>query len=440
MKPLTRALAALIAPRSRDQLPKPASAQPSNSLDTGQRRVPKTFSALRHRNFQLYIGGQLVSLAGTWMQIVAQGWLVYQLTGSELALGVVGFAGALPALIVSPWAGVAADRVSKRKLLLLTQTVSMILAFVLAVLTLTGSVAVWHVVVLAVILGAINALDGPTRQAFVVEMVGRADLPNAIAINSMNFNAARVFGPAIGGLLLATVGAGWCFAFNGLSFLAVIASLFMMQIERRIVAKALQSPWQQLKGGMVYAARQPELRGLLLMALSFSTFGIAYNILLPAFVDQALNAGPAAFGLITAALGIGALASALLIATYGDRGRRGHWLFTASMLFPFVLTAFAYSRSLPVALVLALLLGMGFMVQFTLINTLLQTHVEDDMRGRVLGLYTLTFLGFTPFGNLALGALAESIGLSLAMTLAAAVTLITAIAIFWSTPQLRRLA
>jgi predicted MFS family arabinose efflux permease len=295
------------------------------------------------------------------------------------------------------------------------------------------------VVLLAVLLGAVNSFDGPARQAFVVDMVGREDLPNAIALNSVTFNAARVVGPAFGGLLLATVGSAWCFAINGLSFLAVIGSMLAMKVPVVPKRNDPRSPWQQLKSGIVYSMRHPELRGLLLLALFFSTFGIAYMTVLPAFVDRNLQAGPTGFGLITSAAGLGAVSGALFVATYGDRGFRGQLLFWAAMVFPLVLTLFALNSNFVVALLLTYLLGVGFMLQFTQINTLLQTRVDDAMRGRVLSLYTLTFFGFTPFGNLLVGALGESIGLSLALIIMAAITLASSSIIFWRTPQLRRL-
>lgn len=398
-----------------------------------------TFKALRHRNFQLYVGGQLVSLAGTWMQSIAQGWLVYQISGSEAMLGVVGFAGAIPAVLISPWAGVVIDRVDRRKLLVATQVASMLLAFVLAALTFSGLVQVWQVVLLAVCLGAVNSFDSPARQAFVVEMVGRDDLPNAIALNSMTFNAGRIIGPAFGGLLLATVGSAWCFAINGLSFLAVIVSLLAMRLTPTPRRPETASPWQQLKSGVLYAGRHPELRALLLLALFFSTFGISYMTVLPAFADRVLHGGATGFGLLTSMAGLGAVTGAFIVATYGDRGYRGRILFTAAMLFPAVLALFALNSNFLVSLFLAYLLGVGFMFQFTLLNTLLQTRVEDSMRGRVMSLYTLTLFGFSPFGNLLVGALSESIGLNQALLLMAAITLLSAIVIFWRTPQLRRL-
>ncbi|HQY90083.1 MAG: MFS transporter [Caldilinea sp.] len=405
-----------------------------------QARRIETFRALQHRNFQLYLFGQLVSLAGTWMQIVAQGWLVYELSRSEAMLGVVGFASAIPALIVTPWAGVIIDQVRKRDVIVMTQVSAMLLAFVLAFLTFTGTVQVWHIIVLAVVLGVINAFDGPARQSFVVEMVGSNDLSNAIALNSMTFNAARVVGPAFGGILLATVGSAWCFTFNGLSFLAVIISLLAMRIASERTVTDRRSPWQQLQSGLRYVAGKPEMKGLLMLSLAFSTFGIAYNTVLPAFADRILNGGAVGFGLLTAAAGIGAVTGAFLVATYGDRGQRGQWLFYAAMSFPVVLGMFALNRNFPAALLLAALLGVGFMLQFTLINTLLQTRVTNEMRGRVMSLYTLTFFGFTPFGNLALGALSQAIGMNVAILLFAVLTFGASLVVFRLTPQLRRLA
>lgn len=405
-----------------------------------QLSVPQTFSALRHRNFQLYFSGQLISVAGTWMQIVAQGWLVYQLSKSELTLGIVGFASAIPALLVSPWGGVLVDRLSKRNLLVVTQGAAMILAFVLAGLSFTGWVQVWHVVALSALLGLVNAFDGPARQAFVVEMVGREDLTNGIALNSMMFNGARVIGPALAGLVLAAVGSAWCFLLNSLSFLAVIAGLLAMRIERPTAAPQYGSPVRQLGDGIGYVRQHADLFALLLLALIFSVFGISYGTILPAFVDQMLHAGPTAFGAINAATGVGAVCGAFVIARFGDRRHRGQWLVWANIGFPIALAAFAYNSNFYVALGLAYLLGVGFMLQFTLINTLLQTRVADQMRGRVLSLYTITFFGFAPFGNLAIGLLAESFGLSLTIALSAGAAFVLSSVVILIVPELRKLA
>ena len=403
-------------------------------------RVPRTFAALQHRNFQLYFGGQLVSVAGTWMQIIAQGWLVYQLSHSELTLGIVGFASAIPALLVSPWGGVVVDRVPKRSLLVVTQTSAMLLAFILAALSFTGVVQVWHVVLLAAGLGLVNAFDGPGRQAFVLEMVGREDLTNAIALNSMMFNGARVIGPAIGGVLLATVGSAWCFLINGLTFLAVIAGLLAMQLPPHQANWKAASPWRQLTGGLRYVFVHTDQFALLLLALIFSVFGISYSTVLPAFVDQVLHRGAAGFGVVNAATGLGAVTGTLMVARSDGVGRRGRWLTAASLAFPALLLAFAYVPVFYASLILAFGLGVGFMLQFTLINTLLQLRLADEMRGRVLSLYTLTFFGFAPFGNLAIGTLAEAWGLSLTIGLSAAIAALLSGAVFLLVPQLRKLA
>jgi MFS family permease len=402
-------------------------------------RLPKTFRALQHRNFQLYFTGQLISVAGTWMQMVAQAWLVYQLSHSELMLGVVGFAAAIPALLISPWAGVVVDRVNKRNLIVITQATAMMLAFILAALTFTGLVQVWEIVALAAMMGVVNAFDGPARQAFVVEMVGREDLPNAIALNSMMFQAARVIGPALGGVLLATVGTAWCFFINGVSFLAVIVCLLQMRLTPRTRVLDIGSPWSDLKHGLRYVLLHRNIFALLMLALIFSVFGISYNTLLPALVDQILGAGATGYGALNAFIGAGAVVGAFIMARYGDRGQRGRWLVWMILLFPFILWLFALNTQFVVALGLGVGLGVGFMLVFTCINTLLQTNVDDQMRGRVMGLYTLTFFGFAPFGNLAIGRLAEQWGMSVIITLNAACTFLLAAIVIALVPQLRKM-
>jgi len=384
----------------------------------------RTFAALRHRNFRLYTIGMLVSMAGSWMQMVAQGWLVYQLSQSERILGFVAFASALPALLISPWAGVFVDRVSRRAVLVTTQTAAMISALILATLTFTNTVQIWHVIALSFVLGVISAFDGPSRQAFVVEMVGRDDLSNAIAINSMILNGARVIGPALGGILLAAIGAAWCFLFNGLSFIAVILALLAMQVPSHVRTVRVDTPWTQLKDGLRYVRQHPDLAGLLLQALIFSVFGISYSTILPAYASDNLGVGAGGFGLLSTVTGLGAVTSAIFIARYGESARRGLWLTIVALLFPFFLILFAWSTHLVPALVTIYVMGIGFLSQFVLINTLLQTRVDDAMRGRVMSLYTLTFLGFAPFGNLAIGALSEAWSISTALTISAIVTLI----------------
>lgn len=401
------------------------------------RQNTAVFAALRHRNFQLYFSGQLISNAGTWMQVIAQGWLVYQLTHSELALGVVGFASAIPSLLATPWGGVVVDRMPKRTLLILTQTGAMLLAFTLAALAFTGLVQQWHIIVLAAGLGLVNSFDSPGRQAFVVEMVGREDLPNAIALNSLMFNGARVIGPALGGLLLAVVGAAWCFTINGISYLAVIWSLWAMELHPQGIKLPTESPWKQFVMGVHHASQQRELGGLILISLIFSVCAISYIPLLPAFVQIVLQQGAAAYGWLTAAFGMGAVVGALIIANRPRPGWRGNWLFLANILFPIMLTIFVFNTVPPISYVLEFCMGAAFMIEYTMINTLLQTLVEDGMRGRIMGLYTITFLGFAPFGNLVLGALSSRIGLSYAITLFAAASLALSQLVFRRVPRIR---
>jgi MFS family permease len=417
----------------------PISARPSSPNDALAKSGNNVFAALRHRNFQLYFSGQLISNAGTWMQVIAQGWLVYQLSHSELALGAVGFASAIPSLIATPWGGVIVDRMPKRTLLILTQTGAMLLAFILAALAFTGLVQQWHIIALAAGLGLVNSFDSPGRQAFVVEMVGREDLPNAIALNSLMFNSARVVGPALGGLLLAVVGPAWCFTINGISYVAVIWSLMAMELHPQGTRVAAESSWKQFVSGLRHASQQVELGGLILISLIFSVFAISYIPLLPAFVTTVLQQGAAAYGWLTAAFGLGAVAGALVIANRRRPGWHGRWLFVANILFPIMLSAFVFNTVLPLSFVLEFGMGAAFMIEYTMINTLLQMRVVDAMRGRVLALYTLTFLGFAPFGNLALGALSSRIGLSYAITLFAAASLILSQVIFRRVPEMRGL-
>ena len=398
-----------------------------------------TFAALRHRNFRLYFGGQLISNIGTWMQMIAQGWVVYQIGHSELTLGLVAFASAVPVLLMSPWAGVIVDRVSRRNLLITTQSAAMILALILAFLAFANNVQEWHVIGLAALLGVVNAFDAPARQTIVSEIVGKEDLPNAIALTSVMFNSARVIGPAIAGLVLAAVGAAWCFTLNGISFLAVLIGLWLMKLPPPQKIQHTTTPGQQLVSGMQYAANNREIFALILLSLVFSVFGISYSTILPAFVENILHLGAAAYGWVNAATGLGAVSGAFLLAHHVSHGRRGQFLVITNIAFPLILIVFSLTSSYPLSLLLAYGLGIGFMVQFTTINTLLQTRVEDDFRGRVMGLYTLTFFGFAPFGNLLIGFLGERMGLGVAMTLFAVCSLILSRLVLLKTPEIQKL-
>jgi predicted MFS family arabinose efflux permease len=342
-------------------------------------------------------------------------------------------------LFVSPYAGVITDRMPKRILLVITQSTAMVLAFILSVLVFTNTVRVWHIVTLAVIIGIVNAFDAPARQSMVVEMVGREDLSNAIALNSMTFNGARVVGPAIGGLLLAWVGAGWCFFINGFSFLAVIAGLLAMRFPPYHPVLSNKQPLQQFLEGVQYTRSRREILSLLILTAILSTFGTAYSSILPAFIVQVLHSDAAGYGTINAFVGIGAVTGALLLAQFGSRGKRGKILTWANFIYPIILALFAFNTIFSLALVLSFVLGMGFMFLFNNVNSLLQTRVTDQMRGRVMSLYTLSFFGFAPFGTLAIGAASEQLPMSITIGLSAALTLILSLVVYLKSPEITRL-
>lgn len=386
-------------------------------------RLPRTFSALRHRNYRLYWFGQLVSLIGTWMQSVAQGWLVYELTSSPLALGIVGFATSVPVLLFTLPAGVLVDRIERRKLIMLTQGLAAIQALLLAGLTFTGRVEVWHLILLAFGLGTVNAVDVPARQAFLLEMVPREDLMNAIALNSSVFNAARVVGPALAGLVLAALGPALCFFVNGLSFLATITSLSFMRLVPRRRSQASKSPWLEFKEGLRYVSGQPVVRVLMVIVGVSSAFGLGYVALMPVFAESILRVGAGGYGLLMAAIGVGAFTGAVGIASLGDFQSKGKLLTISSISFPIALLAFTGTRSFPLALLFLAFAGTMLMVQGTMANTILQTIVPDELRGRVMSFYTLMFIGMTPMSNLQSGIVADLFGAPSAVAAGALVCL-----------------
>ncbi len=413
------------------------SEQPMVPANFNPPETSRAFSAMRHRNFQLYFGGQLISNIGTWMQIIAQSWLVYQIGHSEITLGWVAFAGALPMLVVSPFAGVVVDRFSRQKLLIMTQTGAMLLAFILAYLSFSNIVKEWHIIVLASFMGLVNAFDAPARQSFVPEMVGKEDLPNAIALNSIMFNSSRVIGPAIGGLLLVIFGAAWCFTINGISFIAVIIGLLLMKLPNLPRHTYSGSHFEQLVDGIRYTVHDHEMFALILIALVFSVFGMSYTTILPAFVEKNLGMGSMAYGWLNALTGLGAVAGAYLVARgFGSRNR-GKWLIIANFSFAILMLIFGFMTSFPVTLILAVGLGLCFIIQFTTINTLLQLRVEDKYRGQVMALYSITFFGFAPFGNLAIGFLGQNINLRFAIMVFGLLLLLFSAIIISRTPKIR---
>jgi MFS family permease len=386
-------------------------------------------TVFRHRNYRLFFAGQLTSLMGTWITNVAQGWLVYSLTHSPLLLGLVSFAGQVPVFFFSAFGGMISDRFDRRRMLLLTQTLAMLQSAALAVLTLTGTIRVWHIVALALFQGLVNAFDVPIRQSMTVEMVGRSDLRHAISLNSMMFNLARIVGPAFGGILIALVGVGWCFGVDALSYAAVLAGLMLMQFPpqpSRRHAEALTA----IRHGFVYAWRTREIRASLLLIAFCSAFGAAYLSLLPAFARDVLHQGSEGLGMLYSAVGAGALLGAYVLARVPDR----HLLATpvvAALGFGVALILFSQSRWFGVSLALLFPAAFCLMLLGGSTNTIIQLVARDDMRGRVVALYAMAFMGTMPFGSLTLGWLAEHVGSHWAVSAGGAVCIAAAIGAFY---------
>lgn len=365
--------------------------------------------ALKHRNFQLFFSGQLISLTGTWMQTVAQSWLVYRKTGSSLLLGSVGFASQIPVFLMAPVGGMVADRVNRHRVVIATQTASMILAFILAALTLTDTVEVWHIFVLAALLGVVNAFDIPGRQSFLVDMVGRDDLMNAIALNSSMFNGARVVGPAIAGILVAKIGEGWCFFVNGVSYIAVIVGLLLMKVDCPRRSKS-DSPLEDIIEGFRWASHTGPIRALLLLLGLVSLVGMPYTVLMPVFADHILHGGARGLGVLMGFTGIGALLGALTLALRTGVKGLGRLVSICCAGFGLSLIAFSFSKHFWSSAVLLIPVGFFIMLQMACSNTLIQAMVPDELRGRVMAVYSMMFMGMAPFGALLGGALADRLG------------------------------
>lgn len=417
----------------------PASSPPREGGAERGFALSRTFAALQHRNYRLFFCGQLVSLVGTWMQNVAQAWLVYELTNSPFKLGVVSFCAGVPVLAFSLWAGVVADRMPKRRLLLLTQTSMMSLALILAADMFLGTIQWWHIAVLAFLLGTTNAFDAPARQAFVVEMVGRKELMNAIALNSAMFNSARIIGPALAGVTLAAVGAAWCFVLNGVSFLAVIAGLALMDVRPYVGAPSTESPFRQMREGLSYVWHHPTVRPLITLVAVSNMFALGYMALLPAFAQDILHAGTVGYGFMSTAIGVGALSGALIIASLGNYQRKGLVLTAGNLLFPVMVIALSLSRSFHLTLGFLVVAGLGFMTQNATANTLVQTTVPDGLRGRVMSVYMMVFLGFFPIGSLIAGAVAERFGIQVGAAFGGVIALAYDLYLFWRVPAIRAL-
>jgi MFS family permease len=394
--------------------------------------------ALRHRNYRLFFSGQGISLVGTWVTRIATSWLVYRLTGSELLLGVVGFAGQIPALILAPFAGVLVDRWDKHKMLVATQVLSMIQSLALALLAIPGIITVTHIILLQLFQGVIQAFDTPTRQSFVVEMLeDKADLPNAIALNSVMVNLSRIIGPSLGGILIALIGEGWCFMLDAVSYLAVVWSLLAMRMLRTERRTGGASVMAEFREGLAYVSRFPPARAVLLLLALIAIMGTPYRVLMPAIAELVYHGGPHTFGALMTATGVGAVLGAAWLAARPSV--RGLWrvLGRSSAVFGVALVLFALSHWFVVSLVLLALVGAGMMIAMAAVNTILQTIVEQRLRGRVMAFYAVAFLGTAPIGSLLAGVLADHIGAPMTILLGGVACLVGAVVFRLALPGLR---
>jgi MFS family permease len=367
--------------------------------------------ALQNRNFQLFFAGQLISLVGTWMDNIAEAWLIYSLTGSSLKLGTVGFCGQIPVFLFATVGGIVADRYNRHRIIITTQALSMVLAGMLAVLTLTHRVQVWHVFLLAALMGVVNAFDIPARQAFLSDMVGRENLMNAIALNSSMFNGARIVGPAVAGLLVASIGEGWCFAANSLSYIAVISGLLMMRLTYTPRAGARdKSPVQDIVEGFRFVKNAKPIRSLLLLLGLVSLVGMPYSVLMPIFADRILHGGARGLGILMGATGVGALSGALTLALKKSLKGISRIICYCALGFGTGLIVFSFSKMFWLSALILVPVGYSMMVQMASSNTLLQSMSPDRLRGRVLAVYSMMFMGMAPFGALFAGAIAERVG------------------------------
>jgi len=401
--------------------------------------LPTALRALRHRNYRLFWFGQLISLIGTWMQMTAQQWLVYRLTGSPLALGAVMFLSSLPVTLFSLFAGVVVDRADKRKFLILVQSAMMLLAFTLAALTYARVVQYWHVLGLALLLGLANTFDMPTRQAFNVELVGKEDLMNAIALNASIFNGARLIGPAVAGLLVARVGETLAFALNGLSFLAVIAGLALMRLPSPARRDGPMTPLADLKEGLGYIAHNRAALALVLVAAVPSIFGFPYTSLLPVMAGGVLGMRADGYGLLVSSVGLGALIGAVSLASLGSFKRKGLLVTTATFVFAGAVAAFSLSRFTPLSMLALVFAGWGMTTHLATTNTLLQLQLPDALRGRVMSAYLWAVVGMAPAGSLLLGSLAERWSAPNAILFGALMCAVSAGVMLAVFPQVRRM-
>jgi len=399
--------------------------------------VRDTFASLKYPNYRLWFFGQLISLVGTWTQTTAQGYLIYQLTKSPEYLGYASFANGLPSWLFTLYAGAIADRVPRRTLMVITQSSMLVLAFVMAALSFTNSIQWWHILILTFLLGISNAFDAPARQAFVLEMVDREDMTNAIALNSTMFNSALVLGPAFGGLVYAWVGPGWCFTINGISFIAVIIALLLMRLKPFVPIPSNGDTLADVKDGMKYVMGHPAVRTLIIDLFIFSIFGFGFVTLLPAWAVAVLGGDATTNGFLQAARGFGSLIGALMVAAMGRIKFRGKVWMINSFLLPILMVIFAYMRSLIPSLVAIACGGFATMMVLNMTNAMVQSRIADEMRGRVMGIYTFFFFGAFPLSSLIAGWAAEKIGETITVIISAAILMVFALWVFWRQPSLR---
>lgn len=400
-------------------------------------RFSATFAALRHPNYRLWFFGQLVSLVGTWMQSTAQGFLVYELTTSPAYLGYVGFAAGVPTWLFTLYGGLIADRVPRRTLLIFTQSFMMVLAGILAFLTFAGSVQAWHIVLLAFLLGTANAFDAPARLAFILELVPREDLTNAVALNSTMFNAATAVGPAVAGMAYAAFGPAWCFTINALSFIAVILALMRMQLKSPPIKAARGRAMEDIRQGFHFVRSDPIVRTLVMYLAAVSFLGMGFVTLMPAWAVKVLGGGATTNGWLQSARGVGALCGALLTAALSQRALRGKLITIGTFAFPLALFGFALIRWLPLSLAALVVIGLSLMIYMNNSNSMVQTQTPDELRGRVLSIYSLSFFGLMPLGALFAGALATRWGEPLTVMLAATLLAFCSVLVWLKAPQVR---
>jgi MFS family permease len=401
-------------------------------------RWRETFSALKHYNYRLWFAGQVVSLVGTWMQSTAQGYLIYQITNSPVYLGLVGFVGGIPSILFTLYGGVIADRLPRRTLLVITQASMMVLALILAALTFTNVVQPWHILVLAFLLGVANAFDAPARTSFILELVSRDDMTNAIALNSTMFNIATVVGPSVAGLTYAAIGPAWCFTLNGVTYIAVIIALLLMRIKLDPQPARRRPAFTELGESIRYVLKNRMILSLIVSVGVVSIFGIGMMNLLPAWAVDVLHGDVTTNGWLVSARGFGSLISALMLAYWGTRKLRGRLWTYGAFVMPLTLLVFAWIRWLPLSLITLVVVGWGFMMVMNNSQAIVQSLVPDSLRGRVMGVYTLIFFGAMPLGSLLAGGAAEWIGEPLTVTIGAAILLVLAGVSWIFLPNIRR--